>query len=213
MINRGIERERKLQRSEYFSGQYFSLSQLSSFIHQLNLIRSMNPISAVEIGIGNGFVSTFLRNAGIPMVTADINPALDPDICAPLSRVASQLSQKADLTICCEVLEHMPLDELDDNLDSLAAIGNRLFLTLPNSYRCWGISGFINLPKLGARLFDLNIDIPWRRPVEGSPHFWEVGYNRQCSRKAIENRLRTRYKTVRSGRFALNPYHIYFVCQ
>lgn len=34
-----------------------------------------------------------------------------------------------------------------------------------------------------------------------------------CTRKAIVKHLRQRYPSVRSGRFALNPYHIWFICE
>jgi len=210
---RGTERERDLSRDVYFSDGYFSMPQLCSFAHQLSFIHSMRPKSAIEIGLGNGFVSTYLRRAGLPITTADINPALEPDICAPLAEVRSHIAQPVDVVICCEVLEHMPLDQLDANLDHLRGLGDRLFLTLPNSYRAWGLSGLTFLPKLGGRQFDLNVNIPWKRPIAGGPHFWEVGYSPACNRKAIVNRLRQRYASVRSGRFSLNPYHVWFICE
>lgn len=209
----GNERERGLAREVYFSDGYFSIPQLCSFAHQLNFIHSMRPLSAIEIGVGNGFVSTYLRRAGVPIITADINAALEPDICAPLSEVRAHLDAPRDLVICCEVLEHMPLEELDANLDHLRELGGRLFLTLPNSYRAWGISGLIFLPKLAGRLLDFNLSIPWKRPIAGGPHFWEVGHCADCSRAAIVQRLRQRYGQVRSGRFALNPYHVWFCCE
>jgi len=63
------------------------------------------------------------------------------------------------------------------------------------------------------RLLDLSIGIPWKRPIAGGPHFWEVGYSPACSRTAIVRRLKQRYHQVRSGRFALNPYHVWFICE
>ena len=170
----------------------------------------MQPTSAIEIGVGNGFVSAYLQHAGIPVVTVDINPALNPDICAPLDQVSKHIEQQADLVICCEVLEHMPLAELDANLDHLRNLGARLFLTLPNSYKTWGLSGLAYLPKIGAKMFDFNFNAPWKRPIAGGPHFWEVGHSAPCSRQAIVQRLYERYTSVQSGRFALNPYHIWF---
>ncbi len=209
----GTERERNLDRETYFSDSYFSMPQLCSFAHQLNFIHSMRPKSAIEIGLGNGFVSTYLRRAGVPVITADINPSLEPDICAPLAEVRGHIDSPRDLVICCEVLEHMPLEELDANFDHLRGLGDRLFLTLPNSNRAWGLSGLMFLPKLAGRLFDLNLNIPWKRRIAGGPHFWEVGYTTTCTRAAIVQRLKQRYGKVHSGRFALNPYHMWFVCE
>lgn len=211
--SRGPQREISLDREAYYSDHYFSYSQLFSFVHQIKHIVEMRPSNAIEVGIGNGFVSTFLRRSGIDVLTADINPALEPDICAPLADIPKLVSEPRDVVICCEVLEHMPLEELDANLDHLKSLGRRLYLTLPRSKRNWGLAGMVHLPKLRGRLFDANIDIPWRRSIEGTPHFWEVGYNAACTRSAIIEKLKTRYSRVSSGRFALNPYHAYFICE
>lgn len=63
------------------------------------------------------------------------------------------------------------------------------------------------------RLLDLNFNIPWKRPIAGGAHFWEVGYTATCSRAAIVQRLKQRYGKVRSGRFTPNPYHMWFICE
>jgi hypothetical protein len=210
---KGFERERDLARDEYFSNHYFNMPQLCSFAHQLNFIHAMQPKSIIEIGIGNGFVSTFLRQAGIPIVTADINPALGADICAPLSEVCSYIESSYDLVLCCEVLEHMPLEQLDENLEYLSKLGGRLFLTLPSSFVMFGCSISTILPKIGNYIFDVNISLPVKHNLSGSSHFWEVGYNKDCSRANIIKKLKQRYTNVRSGRFKLNPYHVWFICE
>lgn len=212
-LDRGADRERTLDRRVYFSEGYFSLVQLFSFAHQLNLIWKMNPQSVIEIGIGNGFVSTYLRRSGIPVITVDINPNLDPDIVAPLHELDRHLSRKQDLVVCCEVLEHMPVSELDNNLSYLKNVGERLFLTLPNYYPNFGFGGLLKIPKLGHLNIDLNIPIPWRKTLAGGPHFWEVGYSTDCTRGAIVERLRKRYAKVSTRRFNLNPYHTAFLCE
>lgn len=210
---RGNERERELPKEIYFAEDYFSMRQLCSFAHQLNFIYSMRPKSVIEVGVGNGFVSTFLRRAGFTITTADINPQLDPDICAPIDKIRDNITTRFDLVVCCEVLEHMPLHQLDANLDYLKDLGDRLFLTLPNSFKTWGMSGFAFLPKLGIRNFDFAFDTPFKHPIAGGPHFWEVGLNSGCTRRKIEDLLGRRYKSVRSGRFKLNPYHLWFICE
>ena len=42
-------------------------------------------------------------------------------------------------------------------------------------------------------------DLPWMNGVDPAV--------------AIVKRLRARYHSVRSGRFALNPYHVWFICE
>lgn len=213
-LERGTERERLLEREAYFSDNYFSLRQLGSVAHQLHLIWKMRPRNVLEIGPGNGLVSVCLRQAGIPVTTVDINPHLEPDICAPLHEVPSHIQDRFDLVLCCEVLEHMPLAELDDNLDVLRSMGQRLLLTLPNSSYSLGFGGLAFIPRYTTWLVDLNIDLPlWKRPIKGTAHFWEVGYSKGCHRRDIMSRLRARYERVRTGRFAMNPYHLFFTCE
>lgn len=207
---RGVEREQSLPREAYYADGYFSLTQLCSLSQQIHEIHALRPKSILEVGIGNGFTSTFLRRAGYSVTTADINPALGPDICAPLDQVASHLGGRTfDLVVCCEVLEHMPLDTFEPNLDILRALGSRLFMTLPNFSASIGLGAFLRLPKTPVKLLDLHVDVPRAKALEAE-HFWEVGSHASTSRKAIMRTLRSRYPNVSMKRFALNPYHIAF---
>jgi SAM-dependent methyltransferase len=208
---RGADRETTLDRGAYFSDKYFSLPQMGSFSHQINAIHARKPKNILEIGIGNGFTSTLLRHAGYDVVTADINPNLEPDICAPLAEISEHLKDRRfDLVVCCEVLEHMPLEELEANIGYLRQAGDRLFLTLPNYRRSFGIGGLLKLPGRIAFPFRCHIELPLKKKLHESAHFWEVGSQRECTRRAIVDLLRRSYTQVSSGTFALNPYHIYF---
>lgn len=208
---RGMEREKNLASEAYFSDEYFATQQLFSFALQIKHIHSLKPSNILEIGPGNGFVSTFLRRAGYSVTTVDINPALKPDICAPLSDLPQYLEKQVDLVVCCEVLEHMPFSEFQTNLDILAGAGRRLFMTLPSVFLTVGLGVMLTAPKISGKMLDFNIKFPKKRNLENSPHFWEVGSSRECSQQCIENELRKRYSNVSSGRFNMNPYHIFFI--
>lgn len=207
---RGYDRERNLSREIYYSQGYFSLVQLCSLSQQIHEIYKLSPRNIIEIGIGNGFVSTFLRSAGYEICTADINPSLLPDICASIEDLPNLLNGKRfDLVVCCEVLEHISFDEFDTNLDHLQSLGDRLFMTLPNYRPSIGFSGFLRLPKLTPRLIDLTFDLFWNRRI-AREHFWEVGSDKTTSEQEIMRHLKDRYKKVISKRLILNPYHIAF---
>src|SRR5690606_557606 len=126
----------------------------------------------------------------------DINPALEPDIVSSIDELKERLDRNFDLVVCCEVLEHMPLEMLDDNIKHLKSFGDRLFLSLPNSYKSFGVSGLLRFPKLGVREFDLNFDFPFKHKIAGTPHFWEVGYDSFCTKKAIVSKLKMHYSSV-----------------
>lgn len=207
---KGEEREKSLSKDRYFSREYFSIEELMSLALQIRKIYEMQPRSILEIGPGNGFVSSFFKRAGYDVVTLDINPDLGPDICASISEMDQHITRQFDLVVCCEVLEHMPLDMLDQSLDQIRTAGDRLFLTLPNSFTTLGFGIVWRIPKLGSYLTDFNINMPRRHRIDSSPHFWEVGYSRECTKKEILRKLGSRYGNVKSGRFALNPYHLFF---
>ncbi|MDB9494337.1 methyltransferase domain-containing protein [Spirulina major CS-329] len=207
---RGEDREKSLSKSVYFSDSYFSLRQLFSLAQQIHEIHSMKPQSILEVGIGNGFVSTFFRQAGYTITTADINPSLEPDICAPLDEIHNFLGgQTFNLVVCCEVLEHMPLERLENNIKYLKSLGQKLFLTLPNYKRTFGLYGFLRLPKNSAYPLRMSFNVDLPKQI-GSAHFWEVGSCHQSSRQEIINLLKEHYDYVDSGYMLMNPYHIYF---
>lgn len=207
---KGANREKSLSKSIYFSNEYFSLPQLFSLAQQIHEIHSMKPQSILEIGIGNGFVSTFLRRAGYTIKTADINPSLEPDICAPLDEVHDFIEgQIFDVVVCCEVLEHMPLESLENNIKYLKSLGKKLFLTLPTSQKAFGLYGFLRLPKNYPYPLRMIFNVDLQNQLD-SGHFWEVGYCHKSSRKEIINLLKKHYNYVDSGYMIMNPYHIYF---
>lgn len=210
-VLRGAEREKFLEKSVYFSNHYFSVPQLFSLAQQIHEIHSMKPQSVLEVGIGNGFVSTFLKKAGYKITTADINPSLEPDICAPLDEIPNFLGgQTFDLVVCCEVLEHMPLESLEDNIKHLKSLGQKLFLTLPNYKITFGLYGFLRLPKNPAYPLRMSFDVNVPKQKIDSAHFWEVGSCHQSSRKEIIKILKKHYNHVDSDYMIMNPYHIYF---
>ena len=213
MHKRGPDREKNLSRESYFSEKYFGMEQLSSFIHQIHDISKMSPKSIIEIGVGNGFTSSFLRRSGLEVTTVDINESLDPDICAPISEIKNHLDSNTsfDVAVCCEVLEHIPFEEFISNIETLRELSDKLYLTLPNYKPSFGISGFIRLPKF-RKLFGFFVDIP-RKKILDKEHFWEVGSSRETSKKAILKILREYYPSVRIYRHYLKPNHYAFVAK
>jgi hypothetical protein len=209
-LPRGKEREQSLPRDAYFSEGYFALTQLCSLSQQIHEIHQLKPKSILEVGIGNGFTSSFLKRSGYDVTTADINPALQPDICAPLDELASRVAgRRFDLVVCCEVLEHMPFDQFEDSLEHFSSLGQRLFMTLPNYRVSVGFGGFLRLPKISPKLLGFTVDVPRKKALD-KEHFWEVGSSRETTRKKILSALATRYPAVGSKKLALNPYHIAF---
>lgn len=209
--SKGKDREAGLGRDAYFSDGYFSLHQLCSFAHQINLIYSLGPHSFLEVGMGNGFISTYFKNSGIDVTTVDINPELKPDICCDLQSLASILSGSFDAVSCCEVLEHMPWQHFDENISVLRKYSKNLFLTLPYGRRVFGVGGFSRLPR--NKIVGFWFTLPILKKALPSEHFWELDYSRETTIKAVLGVLGKYYSNVNHGIFQLNPYHRYFICR
>lgn len=213
MLARGESREKSVAREEYFSAGYFAHAQLLSLSQQIHDIYALQPTSILEIGPGNGFVSTYLRRAGFEVVTADINPALEPDICAPLSEIPQHLNgRRFDLVVCCEVLEHMPFEQFEPNIKTLRTLGDRLYMTLPNYRKAFGIGGLLRLPRMPHKAFSWYFTFRQKRKLTDQ-HFWEVDYSPECRLPEIVSILKRHYPSVVTERYALNAYHQAFVAK
>ena len=212
-MSKGEAREAALEKSEYFSGGYQSMLQLATLSHQVSDIMAMSPASVLEVGIGNGFTSNFLRGAGLEVTTADINPNLGPDIVGPISELPRRLGERSvDLLVCCEVLEHLPFSEFERSIETFRSLGERLYLTLPVYDLVLGFGGFFFGPRSTPHQ-SFSVRIPRRKSLEKSMHFWEVGSDKATRQKALVNILERHFSSVDSYTYKLNPYHVVFVCQ
>lgn len=207
----GRKRESSLTSGVYYSDQYFDNKQLYSLAKQINDIYNFGVKSVIEIGIGNGFVSSFLRRSGIKVKTFDINKNLQPDVCCSIEDVPRYINEDYDLTVCCEVLEHMPFEQFSSNIDMISKLSDDAYITLPNNRKSFGFGGIIRVPKLKHKEISFYIDINNKGHL-GSGHFWEVGLNKNCDLKSIKKILLQNYEQVKIEKYSLNPYHISFKC-
>lgn len=208
---RGGDREKALRREEYFSDHYFSMIQLTSQAQQVHDIHSLKPTDILEIGIGNGFTSTFLRMAGYDVTTADINGDLKPDYVAPLGDLPGLVDgREFGLVACCEVLEHMPWEEFEHSIAAMRKLSPNLYLTLPNYAKFVGFSGYLDIPRI-RRLFNIGMWLNLPRKITPE-HFWEVGSSGKTDWVPIMKILKRHYPNVRDYSYKLNRYHHAFIC-
>lgn len=219
-MEKGIEREKKLAKSDYFNESYFADAQLYSFVEQLQGIRSIlkkfdtsKEIKILEIGKGNGFISTFIKKMGYNIVTFDINANLEPDVVGDVTQLSNYFESNIfDLIICCEVLEHMEFNNFETVLKEFRKVGSRYcFLTLPE-YKSF--SGFFAL----VRIFNKKKKISFTftsKPKHKLPkeHFWEIDSENHSKRENLIGIISNYYNILDSSRFKLNPYHNYFILQ
>ena len=107
-----------------------SYKSLQSHLMQIYLALKTNPKKILEIGIGDKIVCSTLKNY-CEVITADIDKSLKPDFILDISNTKDFNQFKddsVDLIIICEVLEHVPYNNLDSILESLRRITKKYLI-------------------------------------------------------------------------------------
>lgn len=145
-----------------------------SYWHQIDEVRKTGAHFILEVGIGTGFVSGYLRQGGLVVTTVDVDPDRKPEIVANV--VSLPFAEGIFTTVlCCEVLEHLDFSQFASALSELSRVSREwVVISLPDVSLAWKVD--VQLPIIGTvqRL------IP--RPTMGKPekvfspgHKWEIG--------------------------------------
>jgi ubiquinone/menaquinone biosynthesis C-methylase UbiE len=153
---------------------YDSKSRFISYWHQIDEVLSIRPRNMLEIGIGNGFVSSYLKSKGIHVTNLDIDERLKPEVAGSVLAIPF-LEKSFQLLACFELLEHLPYKCFPAALKELNRVSEKhVLLSLPDVTTVYRFN--IELPKL--KPIKWLICHPRHRPAnhcfEGQ-HYWEIG--------------------------------------
>ena len=202
-----------MTRNHYYNGTYDSKERFSSYWHQIDEILSLNAEQVLEIGIGNGLVSSYLNLRKKKIITLDIDKDLNPDVVGSVVDIPFA-DESFDIVACYEVLEHLPFSYFPAVLIELKRISKAyVILSLPDKTgRAYRFN--VHIPKIGE--VKSLITIPRLRPIKwefNGVHYWEVG-TRGCSVKKITSHLRKfGFHVRKSYRVFEYPYHRFFVLE
>jgi ubiquinone/menaquinone biosynthesis C-methylase UbiE len=194
----------------YYIDSYDSKARFCSYWHQINEIIKLRANKILEIGIGNGFVSEYLKKRKLNVITIDIDQHLQPDIVGNIVKLPFK-SNYFDSLICYEVLEHLPYVNFHDALLEINRVTNKFVtLSLPDinpTLRC-----FIKFPKFN----EIRICIPIKRFItsihkNGGDHYWEIGKKGYSLNKIIADIRSAGFKIEKTYRVFENPYHRFFL--
>lgn len=202
---------------EHYSLTYLLDGRLYSYAHQLHATLEAAPRSILEIGPGPGMVTQALRALGIEVTTVDIQPRLAPDVVASVTDLPFE-NDAFDTAMCCQVLEHLPFDQIELALGELARVSSRrVVLSLPDATPYYTIR--LKLPKLGwlARWEGTRRKPPTEAykagRLESAGHAWEIGYEGHSlddiERKVVASGLRI----ARTWRVPEKHWHRFFVLE
>lgn len=153
---------------------YDTKERFCSYWHQINEIVSLNPEKVLEVGIGNGFVSDYLRNKDTNIFTLDINSRLKPNIVGSVMALPFT-NQSFKVITCFEVLEHLPYDNFPGSLAEIYRVSNKyVILSLPDHTAVYRFH--IELPRI--KPIKKLIPHPFPRPIHhefDGEHYWIIG--------------------------------------
>ena len=158
----------------YFCPSYDTKGRFNSYWHQIDEAVSLTPRHMLEVGIGNGFVSNYLKERKINVKTLDIDYRLSPDIIGSVLKMPFP-DEAFDVVSCCEVLEHLPYNEFTNALGELARVSQKfVILSLPDVTTAYRIN--IELPRM--KPIKRLVAHPFHRAIRhdfDSDHYWEIG--------------------------------------
>ncbi len=197
-------REVQVAPQHYDFERYDDRERWMSYWHQIRAVLGVRPRTVLEIGPGSGVFRRYLEHAGVTVKTLDIDPSRGVDYVADLTKLDATLPAGLTFDAVCafQVLEHLPLAELDNCLEGIARRANpHVFISLP--YRGlrirWAFWWGDHHITLGHKLM-----LPWRhKPCP--EHYWELGY--PLTARKITRRIARHLDVVSRGFIRENPYH------
>jgi predicted SAM-dependent methyltransferase len=194
----------------YFDKGYDTKERFVSYWHQINEIVKSQPDSVLEIGIGNKFVSNYLKSRHIQVATVDVDTDLEPDIGASILSLPFK-ARAFDTVTCCEVLEHLPYSNFARCLKEVERIAKRFaVISLPDVTTNYRIH--IELPRL--KTIHKMFQHPFPRPEEhvyDGEHYWEIGKREFPLKKVLSDIDGSGLTITSTYRIYEFPYHRFFI--
>ena len=197
---------------DHYYNKYDSKGRFCSYWHQISEIIKLDPNKVLEIGIGNGFVSKYLKERKVKVTTLDIDERLNPDIAGSVLELPFAKGS-FDVVACYEVLEHLPYEVFAKALSEINRVSSRYaVLSVPDSTRAYRLD--IQIPKIGE-LRKL-IQLPRLRAPEhqfGGQHYWQIGKG-ECNLRKIMGKIHEAdFELKKTYRIFEMPWHRFFVVE
>jgi hypothetical protein len=159
---------------EHYFSNYDSKQRFCSYWTQIEYVLKLQAQPVLEIGVGTRMVSNYLAQQGVPMVTLDLDPALEPTVVGSITQLPFKTGS-FDLVMACEVLEHLPFEQFIPTLTELARVSRQYaIISVPNVGRVWQYQ--LHLPGVG--MVRKTLDLSWwrrrQKPVGVGQHYWEL---------------------------------------
>lgn len=201
---------KQVEPEHYSSMGYDSKGRFCSYWHQINQILTASPQKTLEIGMGNGFVSNYIKERGFNIISLDVDRVLRPDVIGTILWLPF-VSKSFDVVACYEVLEHLPFADFNKALSEIFRVSNSLaFLSIPDASRVYRFN--VGVPFIG----EIQRLIPsprLRKPIFNfdGEHYWEIGRTGYPLKRVTDEIRHVGFDIIKTFRVFENPYHRFFI--
>jgi ubiquinone/menaquinone biosynthesis C-methylase UbiE len=144
-----------------------------AYFYQIESVLKLGKRSILEVGPGNGTVSNYLTMSGMNVTTADIDPEHKPSVVASILDLPFPDDQ-FDVAMACEVLEHIPFEEVPVALKELGRVSKEYVLISVPDVRRTLLHLVLKLPFLSEMAFRIRM-MTRKIHVFNVGHYWEIG--------------------------------------
>ena len=199
-------------RPHYFDVAYDTKGRFCSYWHQINEVIFLQPENILEIGVGNGFVSNYLKARNLNLITLDINEELKPDVTGSVLEIPFN-DKFFDVVACYEVLEHLPYSEFSKALKEIHRVSRKhAVLSLPDVTTVYRINIELSRIKPIKKL----IPFPFTRTKRhefGGDHYFEMGKIGYPLKKIESDIEKSGFKIIITYRVFEFIYHRFFILE
>ena len=201
---------------EHYFKNYDDLSRFISYFYQIDLTRKLNPKTILEIGVGNKTVSNYLKQHEYDVTTCDFDKKLEPDYVADIRKLPFE-DNSFDVAVACEILEHLPWNDVDKALKELCRITKK-YVIISVPYSCSVFELIFKFPLirtiLKRRFIYLFFRIPmfFKKLEFDGLHYWEIG-RQNYSISKFRKILRKRFKILKEVAPIFTSHHHFFILE
>ena len=194
----------------YLNIAYDTKGRFCGYWHQIDEIISIKPKTILEIGIGSGFVTSYLKNRGFNIVSIDILQDLNSDTVGSVLDLPFG-DETFNSVSCCEVLEHLPYSEFNRALSELHRVSQRyVILSLPDDTSIYKFDIQLSKIMLVKKSF-LNPFHKSKKHYFDGHHYWEIGKTNFSLEKIISEIRQAKFEIINSYRVFERPFQRFFI--
>lgn len=198
-----VEPQVQVAPEHYSFESYDSLQRWASYWYQIRAALEREPRRVLEVGPGSGVFRSYLQNAGVEVLAADIDETRGPDYVADVSRLDELLpdGERFDIIAAFQILEHIPFERFEPALAGIAKRATHALISLPRNG--WQIRWSV---ALGGLKHSVGFYLPYPyKHRYNEQHHWEL--DRKHSIRKVTRIMREHFEVEQRFKIRENPYH------